>query len=378
VDISRMWRWFMQFRAYKGLAFRISPIIKQTPAMLNPLLADVPAHNYMMGMARAFMEPKAFASEVSAMWSSDIIRRRIESGFSAESRVAMQGSSMTGSQAILVMQAGMMPMSMVDGGWTALGAAISFDYYRRGYMRDNPQMTPELADSAAIARVEKMIATSAQPSDVYARALYERSGNPFMRSMSMFVSDQRKTLAIELMAIRRLATGKSKNKALDVQRAIVAHVVMASVSQVMAGVIASLLGDDEDRDREWSAEQWTLALALGPINGLFVFGRLIDKAGRFFINSDFYQEHFGTGQKLGVFPNDNLADKAFVDIYKAVNNMDDLFDPENPEDFIDELDNLSSAVGAGMSAAFGPVGGAVDVGANLVREGRKAVKRVSE
>ena len=378
VNISRVWRWFMQYRSYKGLAFRLSPIIKQTPALLNPLIADVPAHNYMMGMARAFIEPQSFAKEVSAMWSSDIIRRRIEAGFSAESRVAMQGAGMTGSQAIVAMQAGMMPMSMVDGGWTALGAAISFDYYRRGYMRDNPQMTPEIADAKAIARVEKMIATSAQPSDVYARSLFERSNEPFKRGLAMFVSDQRKTLAIELMAIRRLATGKSKNKALDIQRAIVAHFVMAAVSQTAAVVVASLLGDDEDRDRELSAEQWTLALALGPVNGLFGLGRLLDKAGRYFINSDFYQERFGTGQKLGMFPNDNLADKAFVDIYKAVNNMDDLFDPENPDDFMDELDNISSAVGAAVSAAFGPAGAAVDVGANVAREARKIQKRLSE
>jgi hypothetical protein len=378
VDISRMWRWFMQFRAYKGLAFRISPIIKQTPAMLNPLLADVPAHNYMMGLSRAFIEPQAFASEVSAMWKSDIIRRRIESGFSAESRVAMQGTSMTGSQAILAMQTGMMPMQMVDGGWTALGAAISFDYYRRGYMRDNPQMTPEIADSKAIARVEKMIATSAQPSDIYARSLRERSGNLFMRGLAMFVSETRKTLAIELMAIRRLATGKSKNKALDIQRFLVAHFVMAGVSQLSAMVIASLLGDDEDRDREWSAEQWTLALALGPVNGMFVFGKLIDRGGRFLINSDFYQERFGTGQKLSMFPDDNLSEKAFTDVYKAVVNVNDLFNPEDPDDFMNEIDNVSSAVGAAASTFFGPAGGAVDVGANVLREARKIQERLSE
>jgi hypothetical protein len=364
VNMSRFWRWLMQYRAYKGLAFRISPIIKQTPALLNPLLADVPAHNYMMGMSRAFIEPQAFASEVSAMWKSDIIRRRIESGFSAESRVAMQGSSMTGSQAILAMQAGMMPMGMVDGGWTALGAAISFDYYRRGYMRENPQMTPEIADAKAIARVEKMIATSAQPSDIYARALYERSGNPFMRSMSMFVSDQRKALAVELMAIRKLATGKSKNKSLDVQRAFVAHIVQAAVSQVMAGVIASLLGDDEDRDREWSTDQWTLALTLGPVNGLFVAGRLIDKGLRSILG-------------LRVFPSDNLADKAFVDIWRAGKNMDDIFS-DDPEDVINEIDNLSAAAGAGLSAAFGPAAGAVDVSANVLREARKIQDRLSE
>jgi hypothetical protein len=290
----------------------------------------------------------------------------------------MQGTSMTGSQAILAMQTGMMPMQMVDGGWTALGAAISFDYYRRGYMRDNPQMTPEIADSKAIARVEKMIATSAQPSDIYARSLRERSGNLFMRGLAMFVSETRKTLAIELMAIRRLATGKSKNKALDIQRFLVAHFVMAGVSQLSAMVIASLLGDDEDRDREWSAEQWTLALALGPVNGMFVFGKLIDRGGRFLINSDFYQERFGTGQKLSMFPDDNLSEKAFTDVYKAVVNVNDLFNPEDPDDFMNEIDNVSSAVGAAASTFFGPAGGAVDVGANVLREARKIQERLSE
>jgi hypothetical protein len=261
------------------------------------------------------------------------------------------------------MQAGMMPMSAVDGGWTALGAAISFDFYRRGYISQG--MTPEMADNAATARVEKMIATSAQPADVYARALYERNGNPFMRSMSMFVSDQRKALAIELMAIRRLATGKSKNKMLDVQRALVAHVVQAGVSQVMAVVIASLLGDDEDRDRELSREQWTLALTLGPINGLFVFGRLIDKLGRGLLG-------------LRVFPADDLASKAANDLLKGGKNMDELFSPDNPEEFMDALDSLSTAAAAGMSAAIGPAGGAADVGANLIREFRKIQERLSE
>jgi hypothetical protein len=365
VNISRVWRWFMQYRSYKGLAFRISPIIKQTPAVLNPLLADVPAHNYMMGMARAFMEPQTFAEEVSAMWTSDIIRRRIESGFSAETRVVMQGAGMTGSQVIVAMQAGMMPMGMVDGGWTALGAAISFDYYRRGYMRDNPQITPEIADAKAITRVEKMIATSAQPSDVYARSLTERSGNIFARSMSMFVSDQRKALAIELMAIRRLATGKSTNQALDIQRAVVAHVVQASVSQVMAVVIASLFGDDEDRDRELSAEQWTLALSLGPVNGLFVLGRLIDKAGRGLLG-------------LRIFPADDLASKVANDLLKGGKNMDDLFNPDDADDFMDALDSTSTAVGAGFSAAIGPAGGAIDVGANVLREARKIQKRLAD
>jgi hypothetical protein len=113
-----------------------------------------------------------------------------------------------------------------------------------------------------------------------------------------------------------------------------------------------------------STEQWTLALTLGPINGLFVAGRLIDKGLRSILG-------------LRVFPSDNLADKAFVDIWRAGKNMDDLFS-DDPEDVINEIDNLSAAVGAGMSAVIGPAGGAADVGANLIREARKIQERLSE
>ena len=364
-NISRWWRWLMQYRAYKGLAFKMSPIIKQTPALLNPLLADVPAHNYMIGLSRAFTAPQEFAASVSAMWKSDEIKRRIEGGFSAEARAAQQGASMSGSQAIALMQAGMMPMAYVDAGWTALGAAVAYDYYKRGYMSQNEQASEAMADAYATGKVERMVATSAQPSDIVNRSLYERSGNPFMRSMSMFVSDQRKALAIELLAIRKLATGKSKNKALDVQRILVAHFIQAAVSQLMAGAIASMFGDDDDNEREWSTEQWTLALALGPVNGLFVLGRLIDKTGRLALG-------------LRVFPNNDLAGKAADDLIRGTKSMDELFNPDDAEDVITSLDALSTAAGAIGSAAFGPAAGAVDVSANVLREGEKIRKAMAE
>jgi hypothetical protein len=362
-SLSRGWRWLMQYRAYKGLAFRLSPIMKQTPALLNPLLADVPAHNYAAGLSRAFLSPQEFAGEVSAMWKSDTIRRRIEGGFSTEARIAQQGSSMTGSQAVVLMQYGMMPMSQVDGGWTALGAAVAFDYYRRGYLSQGA--TPEMADAYATTRMERMIATSAQPSDIYARSLSERSTNPFMRSMSMFVSDQRKALAIEVLAIRKLVTGKSKNKAMDVQRFLVAHFIQAAVSQTMAGALASMFGDDDDKEREWSTEQWSLALALGPVNGLFVLGRLIDKIGRGLLG-------------LRIFPNNDLAGKAADDLIRGTKSVDELFNPDDAEDVMTSLDALSAATGSVGSAFFGPAAGVVDVSANLAREAIKILKPEEE
>ncbi|CAB4164963.1 hypothetical protein UFOVP817_18 [uncultured Caudovirales phage] len=360
-DLNRFWKWLIQYRAYKSLAFRISPVIKQTPALLNPLLADVPAHSYTVGLARAFYDPDAFARDVSAMFESDVIQRRIEGGFSAEARIATQGEGAAGSVALAWMQRGMMPMAWTDGGWTALGAAVSFDYYKRGYMAENPQASAAMADAYATKRLEKMIATSAQPADIVNRSLVEASSNPFMRSLWMFASDPRKALGIEVTALKKLLSGKSKNKAMDIQRIIVAHFAQAAMFQLMASILASFIGDDEDKDREWSREQWALSLTLGPINGLFVFGRLIDMAARRVLG-------------LRIFPGGNLVEKAADDLVRGGKSMDELFNPDDPEDFINAMDALAVGASGVMSMAIGPQAGVVDVTANLVREGNKVLK----
>jgi len=361
-SISKGWSWLMQYRAFKALSFRVSPIAKQTAAALNPLLADVPTHNYAAGLSRAFTSPQEFTADVAAMWKSDVVQRRIDGGFSAEARIAQQGASMTGSQAIVFMQAGMLPMAHVDAGWTAMGAAVAFDYYKRSYLSQNAGATVEMADTHATARLERMMATSAQPADIVNRSLIERSGNIFARSMSMFVSEQRKALAIEALAIRKLATGKSKNKAMDVQRILVAHFVQSAITQCVAMFLASTLGDDEDEDREWSVKQWALSLSLGPISGLFLVGRGIESIARRMLG-------------LRIFPNNDLAGKAADDLIRGTKSMDELFNPDDAEDVMTSLDALSAAVGSVGSGLFGPAAGAVDVSANLARE---AVKIMGE
>jgi hypothetical protein len=377
-DLNRFWRWLMQYRAFKGLAFRISPVIKQTPALLNPLLADVPAHSYTVGLARAFYDPNAFNREVAEMFKSDTIMRRIEGGFSAEARITMQGEGAIGSVALALMQKGMMPMSWTDGGWTALGAAVSYDYYKRGYMSENPKASTAMADAYATRRLEKMIAVSAQPSDIVNRSLVEASSNNFMRSLWMFASDQRKALGIEVTALKKLLSGKSKNKAMDVQRILVAHFAQTAMSQLMASIMASFLGDDEDKEREWSREQWTLSLALGPINGLFVLGRMIDMTGRRILNMQAVQDAIGTGVKLPIFTNKTLFEQGVNDIWNGATSVDDLFNPEDPDDFIGAMESLTVGGSTAMSMAIGPQAGVIDVTANLVREGNKIIKAATE
>lgn len=330
-------------RAFKGLAFRLSPVVKQTSALLNPLLADVPVHEYMRGLAK-------FATgqlEVKAMWDSDTIRRRVEGGFSPEARLAMsaKGRTVIGAQALTLMQKGMMPMQWTDAGWTSLGAAISFDFYRRQALKAGA--TEAMADAEAAKRLERMIATSAQPTDLVNRALIEGSPSPFTKSVWMFASESRKTLAIEVYALQRLLTGKSKSVGLDVQRVLVAHFVMGMVTQLMSGFLSLLAGDEEDREREWSLDQWTAAILAGPINGLFVLGDGVNYAIR---------------RALGVrtFQTVSPTAKAMNDLSASALNIGDLFG-DDPDAMLKEVDRLSGSIGAAAAALIGPAGAAVDV-----------------
>jgi len=350
----------LQARAFKGLAWRIGPVMKQTSAYFNPLLADVPAWDYMRGTARLL----SGQLDVSAMWQRPEIQRRIIMGFSAEARIAMDKLGYTGSTLLAAMGKGMMPMALVDAGWTTAGAAIAFDFYRRNNIKSG--MSATQAESAALDQLEMMIAESAQPADAVNRSLIEGLQNPWLKSMWMFASESRKTLAVEIMALRRLATGKSKNKAMDLQRAVVAHVMMATTTQLMSGILSLLMGDEDDREREWSIEQWAAAIASGPINGLFLFGDAVNYVGR---------RLFG----LHAFEPSTAIGQAVKTVSGAPSNVDKLVNGD-PEEQRKAFLRLGEAVGQ-AAALVGPgnpfTAGDVILG-NPLKDAEKILNRISE
>lgn len=350
---------FNQWRAFKGLAFRVSPVAKQTSAVLNPLLADIPAHSYAVGLAKAL----AGKLDVAEMWRSDTIQRRIEAGFSPEARLALSSisagqSGPVGQTLVSLMQKGMLPMQLTDAGWTSVGAAIGYDFYRgQALAAGAPE---EIAHQSALRSVDRMIATSAQPVDAVHRSLSEGDSNPFKRTLWMFASESRKTLAIEMMAIHRLATGRSKNKALDLQRALVAHVMMASVTQLMSAMLASLVGDDDDAEREWSLKAWTAAILAGPINGIFLFGDAVN---------------YGIRRLVGTraFASSSPTVKLYTDAEAAIKNFSDL--SEGGDAMVDEIFRLSGTIGGILGTLLGPAGAALDV---VLGNSLKEVDKVSD
>jgi hypothetical protein len=326
----------LQARAFKGLAFRISPVMKQASAFFNPLLADVPAWDYMRGTARLL----GGKLDVAAMWSRPDIQRRIVMGFSAEARIAMDKLGYTGSTLLAAMGKGMVPMQLTDAAWTTAGAAISFDYYRRLNVKSG--MSETQAEEAALDQLEMMIAESAQPADAVNRSLIEGLQNPWLKSMWMFASESRKTLAIEIMALRRLVKGTSKNKGMDGQRAVVAHVVMGATTQLMTGLLTLLMGDDDDREREWSVEEWAAALVAGPINGLFLFGDALNYIGRRLFGLHAFEPSTAIGQAVKTVSSapgnlDKVINgdpeeqrKAFLRLGEAVGQAASIVGPGNP------------------------------------------------
>jgi hypothetical protein len=348
-----------QVRAYQGLAFRLSPVLKQMPAMLNPMMGDIPAHRFAQGLARFL----AGQLDVKAIWKSETIQRRLDGGFSAEARLAMLATphSPTGAQAVELMRKGMLPMQYMDATWNVLGASVAYDYYFREAKAAGEN--DAMAHGTAITRTQRLVDRTAQPVEMVNRSMVEGISNPWAKAAFLFRSEARKNLAIEFYAIKRLATGKSKDKAMDFQRAFVAHVAQAVGSQLMACFIASLLGDDDDREREWSEKQWAFAILSGPINGLFVFGD---------IASMILRRSLGLRSLASMPP----LEKAAMTLGSAGGNLGDLFHG-NADEMMDEIDRLSSATAQGLGLFFGPVAGAPDAAANLLRDLRKASKRIS-
>jgi hypothetical protein len=342
-EVSGWFNRINQARVFKALAWKISPVVKQTPSFLNPMLADVPAHAYTIGLSKLLTGKL----DVEAMWNSDNIQRRVTGGFSAEARIAMQanGNGPIGAVAIKLMQNGMLPMQYTDGAWNSVGAAIAWDYYR-GLAVESGQ-SAAMAEQSATKAVERMLATAAQPADLVNRSLVEGSSNPLVKGAWMFASEPRKNLAIEFYAAKRLLTGKSKNKGMDAQRLIVAHVVMAMTTQLMSGLLALALGDDDDKEREWSAGEWAAAILAGPINGLFVVGDGLRYLSRLALG-------------LRTFRSLPPYLQIVEDAGSAGSHIDDLFNGDD-EETMKELNRLSGSVGFVLSAMFGPAAQAADV-----------------
>lgn len=332
-----------QARAFKALAWRISPIVKQTSALFNPLLADVPAHAFAIGLGKLLTRKLNY----SGMWKSESIQRRIEGGFSAEARIAMQasGKGPIGETLLHLMNIGMAPMQATDAAWNTAGAAIAYDYYRGRAVKAG--QSEAMAEQSAAQAVDEMLATAAQPADAANRSLIEGSQNPFVKMVWMFASENRKTLAVEYFAAKRLLTGKSVNKAMDVQRIVVAHVVMGVTTQIMASLLALIAGNDDDKDRELSAGEWEAAILAGPINGLFVLGDGINYAIRSMLG-------------LRVFQSKNGFMKYFEDAKMTASHIDDLFDGDGDK-MRKEINRLSGSIGNILSAFFGPAAQAPDV-----------------
>ena len=188
---------------------------------------------------------------------------------------------------------------------------------------------------------------SAQPADLVNRSLVEASSDPFRKAVWMFASESRKTLAVEYYAAKRLATGKSASKALDVQRILTAHFIMGATTQLMSGLLASALGSDDDEEREWSAEEWATALIAGPVNGLFVLG-------------DGLNNFIRLAMGLKVFRSSSPFAQALEDGRKAGANFDDLWSGDSDKAKA-ELDRLSSSAGTILSGFFGPAAQAPDI-----------------
>ena len=262
--LNPVFRYLTGKQATLTLAWKAGTLIKQSLAAISSA-ARLPAGVWLRGLSRV-MSGKI---DVSAIRNSQMIQRRIESGFSPEVRAAMvslfKGKPSVWSQFV---EAGMQKIGEVDAFFTSIGTAIVYDYhYNEGLKND---MSEDAAREMALVEAEDNLGRTAQPVELMDRSLYELGMSPAERVGFMFASNQRKDSALILSAWAQYKRGNITGAQFG-QTLAVAWLAVGFGSALLGAAWRDANDDDDDAWLDW--DNWnpvdiSRQALLGPLGGI--------------------------------------------------------------------------------------------------------------
>ena len=204
-------------KALSSLGLNLRSVAMQTDSGLRFLL-NVPMHRAMAAMTN----PK-FWESIPASWHSETIQRRVMSGGSPEARYMFDKAQMTPSVILSLSRMGMMPMQLFDAGLTSISSAI---VYADAYNQAKKQgMDESQAEAVAAEAMDEAVWRYSQPVGISNRSLLSVTGNPLLKSFTLFMTDPILKSTIMWESIRGVISGKGDTRAMHAQRllAIEAH-----------------------------------------------------------------------------------------------------------------------------------------------------------
>jgi len=155
----------------------------------------------------------------------------------------------------------------MDALFTTMSAAAAYDVAFREATAAG--LVEADARAAATARMETVVADSAQPETVRDKSLSELRGGLVARLLMPFQSANRQALGMTLLAV------KQKRWQDVAQMAAIHWVATGIIAQTIGSIMRSLFSDDDLED-VWEWEDYARAMVIGPLTGARYLGMAIE------------------------------------------------------------------------------------------------------
>jgi hypothetical protein len=288
-------------------------------------------------------------------WNSESVQLRVVNGASPEARYLFERQRIRPSVMLRLGELSMMPMQYVDGFLTSFTAAI---VYRDAHSQAKESGSSDAeADAIAADAMDDAVYRFAQPVGLTSRSLREVSGNRAIKIFMMFLSDARLKTALYFEAVRGLASGSGDGKR-HIQQ-ILAINAMAMVSHTVSNLYRDIFSDEPDEEI-WNIEGYLKAALMAPMSGYFLAGAAWDVATSRLLG----QHAFNTSQ--------NPLVGSLEYGYRAVKNLDDIWNPDDPDAMLREWNAIARSM-----AVAGPASAVPAVVVNILKPIVGAIQNLS-
>ncbi len=245
-----------------GLAANVKTLFKQFSAATGAL-ALLPFKKFAPAFVRALRNP----ADVKRIWDSEMIRQRLEQGFSPEDKRLLDAGRMSPSRIMDLLNDGRLPIAYVDAAMTTITGAIA---YQSGLADAKAAgLKGAQAEEFALTTAERILVQYAQPATTQDKSLFELNAKGMARALIMFKSDPRQKLAISAQALQLALRGDISTPE-AVRRITVAWALYGILGMAGGSMFMQMFRDDSEED--WDFENFLAAAIAGPIAGLGWFG----------------------------------------------------------------------------------------------------------
>jgi hypothetical protein len=271
---------FMGRYAATRLGFKLGTHMINMSSGLNALLdTSIPFKDVMASYGRTIasftgLVDKPKMTPLQAM-RNDALQRRLQAGTTAEQRFAkdIREHAKPGI-ARDIMALGAHSLGVVDTMAGAWAAAASYDANFR--IAKKSGLSDADAHAEATEGMERTVATTFQPVENSNKSLGELSGSLAWKLMTIFNTEVRQKIALEVSIVKRFLKGDATLGEAG-RIVIVNHLVMGTFVWAMRAAAKDMMnGDDGDDDPAWEVSDWLASVITGPLSGIPFIGSALN------------------------------------------------------------------------------------------------------